>query len=113
ESYYAYTYLGLAIGIALIRTDYFFQLMLRGAYLLHNNMLKGVLYSSLRFYESNPVGCILNRFSKDQQVVDELLPLTFFNTIQLLMMAVGGVAIIAMTNPWITLILIPIIPTLL
>ncbi|CAF1164650.1 unnamed protein product, partial [Didymodactylos carnosus] len=116
ESYYAYTYLGLAIGtlmIALIRTDYFFQLMLRGAYILHNNMLKGVLYSSLRFYESNPVGRILNRFSKDQQVVDELLPLTFFNTIQLLLMAVGGVVIIAVTNPWVTLILIPIIPTFL
>ncbi|CAF1201978.1 unnamed protein product [Didymodactylos carnosus] len=112
----AYVYLSLAIGtliISLIRADYFFHLILRGASTLHNNMLKGVLYSPLRFYESNPVGRILNRFSKDQQVLDELLPLTFFDTVQSLVMTVGSVAIIGITNPWVLLILILIIPTFL
>ena len=28
----------------------------------------------MRFFESQPVGRILNRFSQDQAVVDELLP---------------------------------------
>jgi ATP-binding cassette subfamily C (CFTR/MRP) protein 4 len=73
-------------------------------------MFKGVLYSSLRFYESNPVGRVLNRFSKDQQVVDELLPVTFFDTIQTLVMVLGSIVIIGISNPWVLLILIPIIP---
>ena len=99
--------------IALVRADYFFHLILRGASALHNSMFKGVLYSSLRFYESNPVGRVLNRFSKDQQVVDELLPTTFFDTLQQLIMVLGSIVIIGMGNPWVLLILVPIIPIFL
>ena len=111
-----YIYLGLVIGtwiISLIRADYFFHLILIGASKLHNRMFKGVLYSSLRFYESNPVGRVLNRFSKDQQVVDELLPTTFFDTIQTLVMVLGSIVIIGMANPWVLIILIFIIPIFL
>jgi ATP-binding cassette subfamily C (CFTR/MRP) protein 4 len=111
--YYAYVYLGLVLGtliIALVRANYFFHLILCGASALHNSMFKGVLYSSLRFYESNPVGRVLNRFSKDQQIVDELLPTTLFDTIQSLIMVIGSIVIIGMANPWVLLILVPIIP---
>ncbi|CAF4560396.1 unnamed protein product, partial [Rotaria sp. Silwood2] len=116
ESHYLYVYLGLVIGtwlMAIIRADYFFHIILRGASVFHDCMLKGVLYSSLRFYESNPVGRILNRFSKDQQVIDELLPVTFFDTIQSLTMVLGSIVIIGISNPWALLILIIIIPMLL
>ncbi|UJR07994.1 hypothetical protein I4U23_012273 [Adineta vaga] len=112
--HYLYIYLGLAIStciIALFRADAFFHIVLRGASVFHENMLKGVLYSSMRFYESNPVGRILNRISKDQQVLDELLPVAFFDAIQSLFMVLGSIVIIATANPWILLILLIIIPT--
>jgi ATP-binding cassette subfamily C (CFTR/MRP) protein 4 len=114
ENEYPYVYLGLVIAtllMAILRADYFFHIILRGASIFHNNMFKGVLYSSLRFYESNPVGRILNRFSKDQQVLDELLPLAFFDAVQSLIMVLGSIVIIGIANPWILLILIIIIPT--
>ncbi len=114
QNHYPYVYLGLVIGtwiIAILRADYFFHLILRSASVFHNNMFKGVLYSSLRFYESNPVGRILNRFSKDQQVIDELLPSAFFDAIQSLIMVLGSIVIIGMANPWVLFILIIIIPT--
>jgi ATP-binding cassette subfamily C (CFTR/MRP) protein 4 len=114
QNHYAYVYLGLVMGtwiLAIIRTDYFFHVILRGASVFHNSMFKGVLYSSLRFYESNPVGRILNRFSKDQQVLDELLPVTFFDALQSLMMVLGSIVIIGIGNPWVLLILIIIITT--
>ena len=116
EHHYPYIYLGLVIGtlmLALLRADYFFQIMLRGASVFHNGMFKGFLYSSLRFYESNPVGRILNRFSKDQQVLDESLPLTLFDTIQPLIMVLGSIVIIGMGNPWVLLTLVIIIPAFL
>ncbi|CAF3162568.1 unnamed protein product [Rotaria sp. Silwood2] len=116
QSQYPYTYLGLVIGtclIAIIRADYFFHVILRGASAFHNSMFKGVLYSSLRFYESNPVGRVLNRFSKDQQVLDELLPVTFLDAMQSLIMVLGSMVIIGMTNPWVLFILIILIPTFL
>ncbi|CAF1620969.1 unnamed protein product, partial [Adineta ricciae] len=114
EHHYAYVYFGLVMStwlISLIRADYFFNLILHGASALHNRMFKGVLYTSLRFYESNPVGRVLNRFSKDQQTLDELLPITFYDTLQALIMVLGSIVMIGIVNRWVLLILIPIIPT--
>ena len=87
--------------------------MLRGSTYFHNRMLKGILYTSLRFFESNPSGRILNRASKDQQVLDESLPLALIDTMQYLLMTLGSIIIIGITNPWVLLILIPLVPTVL
>ncbi|CAF1584355.1 unnamed protein product [Rotaria sp. Silwood1] len=116
SSFYAYVYLGVIFAtliIALLRAGYIFYIMLRGSTYFHNRMLKGILYTSLRFFESNPSGRILNRASKDQQVLDEALPMALIDTMQYLLMTLGAIAIIGMTNPWVLLILIPLIPTVL
>jgi hypothetical protein len=39
-------------------------------------MAERVLRSPQLFFDQNPVGRILNRFGKDQAMVDELLPYT-------------------------------------
>ncbi|CAF2965348.1 unnamed protein product [Rotaria sp. Silwood2] len=109
----AYVYLGLTIGTlitALVRTGFLIYVMLCGSTCFHNQMLNGILYTSLRFFESNPSGRILNRASKDQQVLDELLPSTVIETIQNLLMILGSVIIIGITNPWVLLILVPLTP---
>jgi ATP-binding cassette subfamily C (CFTR/MRP) protein 4 len=108
-----YVYLGLTLGtliIALIRAQYYFYLILSGSNHLHNQMLTGMLYTSLRFFESNPSGRILNRISKDQQVIDELLPMTLFDALQCLLMTLGSLVVIGIVNPWVLLILIPFLP---
>ncbi len=108
-----YVYLGLTLGtliIALIRAQYYFYLILSGSNHLHNKMLNGLIYTSLRFFESNPSGRILNRISKDQQVIDELLPMTLFDASQCLLMTLGSLVIIGIVNPWVLLILIPLLP---
>ena len=85
--------------------------MLRGSTYFHNRMLKGILYTSLRFFESNPSGRILNRASKDQQVLDEALPLALIDTMQYLLITLGSIVIIGIANPWVLLILIPLVPS--
>ncbi|CAF0904325.1 unnamed protein product, partial [Didymodactylos carnosus] len=116
EVYNAAVYLGLSLAtllISLVRSIFFFQLLLNSSTVLHNQMFKGVLYSSLRFYESNPIGRVLNRFSKDQQTVDELLPMTFYESLQSLTMTIGSLVIIGIANPWVLFILLLIIPVIL
>ena len=57
-----YGYLGLTLGtliIALIPAQYCFYLILSGSNHLHNQMLKDMLYTSLQFFESNPIAQIL------------------------------------------------------
>ncbi|UJR19499.1 hypothetical protein I4U23_022628 [Adineta vaga] len=116
SSFYIYVYLGVIIStfiVALTRVSYIIYIMLCGSTYFHNRMLKGILYTSLRFFENNPSGRILNRASKDQQVVDESLPLALIDSMQYLLMTLGSIIIIGITNPWVLLILIPLVPTIL
>ncbi|CAF1469791.1 unnamed protein product [Rotaria sordida] len=116
SSFYAYVYLGVTFAtliVALIRVGYTFYIMLCGSTYFHNRMLKGILYTSLRFFESNPSGRILNRASKDQQVLDEALPLALIDTTQNLLMTFGSIVIIGINNPWVLLILILLVPAVL
>ena len=116
SSFYAYVYLAVILTTligAVIRIGYTYYIMLRGSTHFHNRMLKGILYTSLRFFESNPSGRILNRASKDQQVLDESLPLVLIEAIQCLLMTLGSIVIIGISNPWVLLILIPLFPAVL
>ncbi|CAF1469541.1 unnamed protein product [Adineta ricciae] len=106
-------FLVLALGtliVSILRSNYFFYLILNGSNNLHNSMLNGLLYTSMHFFESNPTGRILNRASKDQQVTDELLPITLFDGLQALLMTVGLMITISFINPWILLLLIILMP---
>lgn len=107
-----YIYLSLVLTtllIVLLRTNYFFYLFLNGTNYLHNNMLNGLINTSMRFYESNPVGRILNRASRDQHVIDEILPATLFDSIQSLLMTVGSIIVVSLANPIVIPMLIPFI----
>ena len=53
----------------------------------------------MRFFESNPSGRILNQASKDQQVVDELIPTALFDAVQSLMLTAGSIIVIGIVNP--------------
>ena len=99
--------------VAIIRVDFACYIMLRGSTYLHNGMLKAMLYTSLRFFGSNPSGRILNRASKDQQVLDQSLPLALIDSMQYLLMIIGSIIIIGRANPWVLLILIPLVPSVL
>lgn len=52
---------------------------------IHDMAITGVIKSPIRFFDQNPSGRILNRFSKDMAQMDELLPIAlvkgYFGTI--------------------------------
>jgi len=56
------------------------------------------------FFNTNPSGRILNRFSKDMGQVDEILPAVMMDVIQIFLALAGIVIVIAVVNP---LFLIP------
>ncbi|CAF4888287.1 unnamed protein product, partial [Rotaria sp. Silwood1] len=97
--------------VAVGRSHYFFYQILNGSNYFHNRMLSGLLHTSMRFFESNPSGRILNRVSKDQQVMDEILPATSLEAIQLAIMVIGSLIIIISINPWVIIVLILLGPT--
>lgn len=48
--------------------------MVWAAKLMHRNLLQGVLRAPQAFFESNPIGRLINRFSKDMDAIDSQLP---------------------------------------
>ncbi|CAF0813018.1 unnamed protein product [Rotaria sp. Silwood1] len=108
-----YIYFGLltALVIAdLVRTNYYFPVVLNGSSKLHNKMLKGLLYTSIQFFESNPTGKILNRASKDQYVIDKLLPITLLEGFEGFLLVAGSLFMISFINPYVFLVLILLTP---
>ena len=56
----------------------FYYTMLQASRRLHNRMLHRVMYSPMYFFDTNPSGRILNRFSTDLIFLDEMLPELFY-----------------------------------
>ena len=65
-----------------IRAEVFFIVALKCSNSLFGKMLKSVIRCPLAFFESQSHGRLLNRFSKDIGLVDEMLPVTFYDLLQ-------------------------------
>ncbi|WAR56973.1 hypothetical protein PtB15_8B17 [Puccinia triticina] len=56
---------------------YFLGIYVRCARTFHDQMFSKVLRAPLTFFDTTPVGTILNRFSRDVFIIDEILPRVF------------------------------------
>lgn len=53
----------------------------------------------MRFFDVNPSGRIMNRFSKDMGAVDEMLPKSMVDAVQIIFSMLGVIIIVAIVNP--------------
>lgn len=88
------------IVITLIRSALFFYVCMQSSVKLHDKSFKAVSRSPMHFFNVNPSGRILNRFSKDIGNIDEILPSCMIDCLQILLSAIGIFVIVPVTNPW-------------
>ncbi|XP_073844740.1 probable multidrug resistance-associated protein lethal(2)03659 [Musca autumnalis] len=88
------------IFFALMRGIMFFNMASKSSTRLHNNMFVSVTRASMYFFNTNPAGRILNRFSKDMGQVDEILPQVLLDVIQISLSLLGIVVVLSIVNPW-------------
>ncbi|ORZ17222.1 multi drug resistance-associated protein MRP [Absidia repens] len=81
---------------------------IRSAKVLHSEMLDSVIRSPMSFFDTTPLGRILNRFSKDQHTVDEVLPRSFGAYFRVLFYVVATIGIIAFSTPFFMVMIVPI-----
>lgn len=93
---------------ALFRSFIFAYAGLEGARRSFRNLLKAILGAPISWFDSNPSGRILNRFSNDTYSIDEAIPFQGNIFLAQLFMFVGSIAVIASVVPAI-LILLPIL----
>ncbi|XP_067646399.1 probable multidrug resistance-associated protein lethal(2)03659 [Eurosta solidaginis] len=98
---YIFTAITVAtIVITLARSFLFFNVAMRASINLHNSMFRGITRAAMYFFNTNPSGRILNRFSKDMGQVDEILPAVMMDVIQIFLALFGIVIVIAIVNPF-------------
>ncbi|GLG99917.1 Probable multidrug resistance-associated protein lethal(2)03659 [Gryllus bimaculatus] len=93
--------------LSLVRSFVFFRVCIRASQYLHNVMFRCVTHAKMIFFNANPSGRILNRFSKDMGAVDEILPQCMMDTFQIGLALLGIVVVVVVVNYWL------IIPTVI
>ncbi|XP_075166626.1 putative multidrug resistance-associated protein lethal(2)03659 [Haematobia irritans] len=98
---YIFTALNIGVVIfSLIRSVLFFNMAMTSSTKMHNDMFLGVTRAAMYFFNTNPSGRILNRFSKDMGQVDEILPQVMMDCIQIFLALLGIVVVLCIVNPW-------------
>ena len=98
---------GASIIFATIRAYGFLFVSLRCSERLHDRMVVAVSQAPVLFFDSNPVGRIMNRFSKDVGCMDEILPKAFLFSIQSSLLLFSTILVPTVTNPWLLFVVVP------
>lgn len=101
------TALGVVVVVlALLRALLSFHFTIKASQRLHDNMTKAVLRAKIEFFDTNPLGRILNRFSADVGSNDDLLPHTLFDFLMTAFFCLGSLVTAVVVLPF-TLIVVP------
>jgi ATP-binding cassette subfamily C (CFTR/MRP) protein 4 len=97
-----------AIVVTLLRSLAFFKMAMNASKNLHNQMFHALLQTSMRFFDTNPSGRVLNRFSKDMGAIDEFLPRVLMDAIQILLVMSGILLMVTVANYYMVVAIIVI-----
>ena len=100
---------GGSFVFAIVRAFGFLTIFLRSSERLHDKMVVAIFQAPVLFFDSNPVGRILNRFSKDVGCMDELLPKTFVMAIQYTSVMLTSCLLPLVANFWLLFVIVPLI----
>jgi len=105
-----YSFFGVLVSVFVICQSIITYVVcgISAARTLHNGLLQNIMRAPMYFFDTTPLGRIVNRFSKDQNVVDEVLPRTFQSYIRTLFNVVGILAIISFSTPYFLIAIIPL-----
>lgn len=75
---------------------------------LHNAMMDSIMHSPMSFFDTTPLGRILNRFSKDVYTIDETIPRSLRGFIMTVFTVVSTIIVILIATPIFAVVIIPL-----
>ncbi|XP_074531508.1 ATP-binding cassette sub-family C member 2 [Halichoeres trimaculatus] len=76
--------------------------------ILHSRLLNNILRVPMLFFDTTPIGRVVNRFAKDIFTVDEAIPQSFRSWLLCLLGVLGTLFVICLATPFFTIIIIPL-----
>lgn len=111
--YYLSVYLAIGIVFAILgvlrRTVVRIYCGLTASKKLHEEMVDSVLKCPMQFFETTPLGRIINRFSGDVSELDESLPSNFLEIIWVITDMIISISVIVFASPYVLIILVPLV----
>ncbi|KAK9454988.1 P-loop containing nucleoside triphosphate hydrolase protein, partial [Dipodascopsis uninucleata] len=104
-------YLGFGLGtglFTLMNTVMLFLISVRAAKYLHDTMLYHVIRSPMSFFDTTPLGRIINRFTADINRIDDVIARVLTNFFLQTFKVVFSLFVITSSNPTFILFIIPL-----
>ncbi|XP_025100027.1 multidrug resistance-associated protein 1-like [Pomacea canaliculata] len=76
---------------------------------LHSRLLASVLRAPMVFFDTNPVGRIINRFSRDIDTIDNIIPNNIQESVSIGTMVLVTIIVISISTPLFIFLVIPVI----
>nr|XP_032800562.1 canalicular multispecific organic anion transporter 1-like [Petromyzon marinus] len=104
-----YGVLGLAQGMAVLLGSVMTAVgTIRAARVQHSGLLHNVLRLPMAFFDTTPMGRIVNRFAKDMNAIDEMIPMSVRPWLISLFNVLGTMVVICVATPIFTAIVVPL-----
>ncbi|KAJ7123051.1 P-loop containing nucleoside triphosphate hydrolase protein [Mycena epipterygia] len=104
-----YGLLGVAVSFLLVFGNMSVVMStFRACVIYHKLSVEKVTHAPISFFEANPVGRIMNRFSKDMNAIDHELYVWVFNVVTGVFIVIGLIIIMCWPSPYLA-ILIPVL----
>ncbi|XP_057412548.1 ATP-binding cassette sub-family C member 9 isoform X6 [Balaenoptera acutorostrata] len=75
---------------------------------LHHNLLNKIILGPIRFFDTTPLGLILNRFSADTNIIDQHIPPTLESLTRSTLLCVSAIGMISYATPVFLVALVPL-----
>ncbi|KAF8057290.1 Abcc2 [Scenedesmus sp. PABB004] len=104
-----YTTLGLAsVGLVLARSALLVVGSVAASRTLHGRLLAKMLRLPMSFYDSQPTGRLINRFTKDTEAVDMQMAASVSSALTCIVSAALSIVVVVVVSPYTALALVPL-----
>ncbi|XP_048775785.2 ATP-binding cassette sub-family C member 5-like [Ostrea edulis] len=101
--------MGIIIAMMIAKGFLGARFYVRAACRLHDRILTNVMKAPMRFFDANPPGRILNRFSKDMDEADVFLPQLQDTFFQVCTSIIVSLITAIVSLPWIAIAVVPVL----
>lgn len=99
---------GMGILLCLVTSLTVEWMGLTAAKNLHHNLLNKIIIGPIRFFDTTPLGLILNRFSADTNIIDQHIPPTLESLSRSTLLCLSAIGMISYATPLFLVALVPL-----